>query len=105
MYPIAGIIIWLALGAVIGFFAGKVTHTSGPFGVGSNPGVGMVAAVVSGFITTVVCNGEKSGTGLWLSMVVAAVSAIFAIAVFRAIFPTRSPRFEDGSNRIPKSHA
>jgi uncharacterized membrane protein YeaQ/YmgE (transglycosylase-associated protein family) len=100
MYPVAGIIVWLALGAIIGFFAGKVTGTSGPFGVGSNTGVGMGSAVLAGFITTVVCNGEKSGTGLWLSMVVAGAAAFISIAIFRALYPVRSPRFEDGQNRL-----
>ncbi len=100
MYPMAGIALWLALGAFIGFFAGKVTRTSGPFGVGSNTGVGMVAAMTAGFITTLLWHGEKSTTGLWLSTAVAGVAALIAIFAFRLIYPTRSPRFEDGQNRL-----
>ena len=100
MYPMAGIMIWLALGAMIGFFAGKATGTSGAFGVGSNTGVSLVAAVLAGFVTTMFWNGDKSMSGLWLSILVAGVAAVVSIVAFRAIYPDRSPRFEDSHNRL-----
>ena len=100
MYPMAGIAIWLALGALIGFFTGKVTGAHGPFNVGSNTGVGMVAAVFSGFVTTVLFNGEKNNTGMWVSILVAGTSAIIALAIVRAIYGNRPPRFEDSATRL-----
>ena len=100
MYPIAGSLIWLALGAFIGYLAGKITHTSGPFGLGANTGVGMVAAAGAGFVSSVLWNGEKSGDGFLLSIVVAGAAALVGVYVFRKIYPHRSPRFEDSSTEL-----
>ncbi len=89
MYPAAGVIIWIMLGGIVGLLTGKVTHTDGPHGTMANIGVGGISAVLAGFITTVAFNGEKSDNGFWLAIVIAAVTAVLSVSMFRYFYPGR----------------
>ena len=89
MYPAAGILIWIALGAIIGWMAGKLTHTSGANGVMANTGVGALSAVIAGFTTTFFFHGERSDGGFWAGIFVAAGAAVACVALFRMLFPNR----------------
>ena len=89
MYPIAGLLIWAAIGAIVGFVAGKATNTSGAHGLMANTGVGTLSAVVAGFIGTFFFRGERSDDGFWGAIVIAAGAAIVCVALFRTFFPKR----------------
>jgi uncharacterized membrane protein YeaQ/YmgE (transglycosylase-associated protein family) len=91
MYPAAGIPIWIVLGGIIGWLSGKVTHTDGYRGTMANTGVGAVSAVLAGFVVTFFYHGERSTSGFGLAIIVAALAAIAAVAVYRFVFPLRSP--------------
>ncbi len=89
MYPAAGILIWIALGAMIGWMAGKLTNTTGANGVMTNTGVGALSAVVAGFAATFFFRGERSDGGFWAGIFIAAGAAVACVALFRVLFPHR----------------
>ena len=91
MYPAAGVLIWIVLGAMVGWMAGKLTETDGSKGFMANAGIGMVAAVVAGFATSVLFHGEHSNGGFWAGIVVALVAAGASVAIFRIFFPRHVP--------------
>jgi uncharacterized membrane protein YeaQ/YmgE (transglycosylase-associated protein family) len=83
MFPVAGVILWIALGMVAGFIAGQITRTEGANRSMANMGVGLCAAVVGGAVVTFAQNGKAAGFGL--SVVVAAVAACVALAIYRTL--------------------
>lgn len=85
MYPAAGMIIWVLLGGVVGWLSGKITRTDGQHGTMANLGVGALAAVVAGFVTTVAFEGERSTTGFWMAIWISGCAALVAVAVFRRL--------------------
>jgi uncharacterized membrane protein YeaQ/YmgE (transglycosylase-associated protein family) len=91
MFPVAGALIWIFLGGIIGVLASKVTHHNGAHALMGNMGVGVVSALVAGFLVQLATGGEQSRTGFWLGVVVAVVAAISAVTIFRKLYPDRSP--------------
>jgi uncharacterized membrane protein YeaQ/YmgE (transglycosylase-associated protein family) len=89
LYPAAGTLIWIVLGAIIGWMAGKLTNTSTSNGLMANLGVGAVSAVIAGFATTFFFRGEPSDNGFWAALLIAAGTAIASVALFRMVFPSR----------------
>ena len=89
MFPIAGVVIWIALGGLIGWLASKVTDAESHTWVMANMGVGMVAAVVAGFIVAFVMKGDRSLDAFWAGIWIAAVSAAIAVMLVHAISPRR----------------
>lgn len=80
-----GIIAWLIVGLVAGFLAGKVMEGGG-FGVLGDIVVGLIGAVIGGFVTSYFVQGV---TGFWGSIAVSFVGACLLVAVVRAIAPAR----------------
>ncbi len=83
MLPIAGGIVWILLGCVIGLIAGKVTATTDHNRVMANVGVGIVAAIGTGAVVTLVSGGGRSTATFWLAIVCAAAAAIIAVSLYR----------------------
>lgn len=82
-----GIVSWL----IFGFLAGLVAHLIVPVKKGGGCGgivltaaIGMVGAVVGGFIGSALDLGRPSGFDL-RSFVLAVIGAVLVLAVFRAI--------------------
>jgi uncharacterized membrane protein YeaQ/YmgE (transglycosylase-associated protein family) len=85
-----GIISWIVLGAIAGFLANMI--------VGGNEGVigtivlGIVGALVGGFLAaTLFDKGDVSGVNIE-SIVIAVIGAIVVLFVWRAVFKNRSSR-------------
>ena len=87
LYPAAGFILWLFLGGLVGFLAGKVTRTQSAYGSMANMGAGAVSAVLAGFVTTFFFRGEQSNGGFWASLVIAVAAALLGVTVFRLVSP------------------
>ncbi len=90
MFSITGALAWIFLGGLIGWLTGKVTGTSHPNAVMANTGVGMVAAVTSGFVVQFVMNDHRSPAAFWLGIGVAILTAIVAVTVYRFFVPDRA---------------
>ena len=77
-----GIIVWLIIGALAGWIAGKLVKGGG-FGVIGNIVVGIVGAVVGGWLAGVL--GISIGSGFIASVVTAVVGAVILLAIVSAI--------------------
>ena len=74
------LIFWLIIGGVAGYFAGKVTNSARPFGVFGDIGLGIVGAIVGGFIIGLL---GFSGSGIIPSLITAFIGAVVLIWGFR----------------------
>jgi len=77
-----GIIVWLIIGALAGWIAGKLVKGGG-FGVIGNIVVGIVGAVVGGWLSGVL--GISIGSGFIASVITAVVGAVILLAIVSAI--------------------
>ena len=79
---VEGIILWLIIGAVAGWLAGKIVEGAG-FGLIVDIIVGVVGAVIGGWLAGVL--GIDIGGGLIGSLIVAVVGAVILLFVLRLI--------------------
>jgi uncharacterized membrane protein YeaQ/YmgE (transglycosylase-associated protein family) len=77
-----GIIVWLIIGAVAGWLAGKIVEGTG-FGLIVDIIVGIVGALIGGWLAGV--SGIDIGGGLISSIIVAIIGAIILLLVLRLI--------------------
>src|SRR5262249_4255190 len=77
-----GIIVWLIIGALAGWIAGKVVRGGG-FGLIGNIIVGIIGAFVGGWLSGVL--GISIGGGFVASVITAAVGAIILLAIVSVI--------------------
>ena len=79
-----GIIIWIIFGALVGWVASMVMGTNAQQGAVLNIVVGIVGAVIGGFIMSFFGQGEVGGFNLY-SFLVALVGAVVLIWVVKAL--------------------
>ena len=79
---VEGIILWLIIGAVAGWLAGKIVEGAG-FGLIVDIIVGVVGALIGGWLAGVL--GIDIGGGLIGSLIVAVVGAVILLFVLRLI--------------------
>ena len=77
-----GIIVWLIIGAVAGWLAGKIVEGTG-FGLIVDIIVGIVGALIGGWLAGVL--GIDIGGGLISSIIVAVVGAVVLLLALRLI--------------------
>ena len=82
-----GLLMWIVVGVVAGWLAGKVMKGSG-YGLIGDLVMGIIGAVLGGFLAGMI--GLTGSTGMIGSIVVAFVGACVLIAIVRAL-PGRSP--------------
>ena len=82
-----GIISWIILGLIAGFIGSKIVNKTGE-GFFLDIVLGIVGAIVGGFIFTAVGATGVTGFNLY-SMFVAVVGAIVVLVVYHAIFGRR----------------
>lgn len=78
-----GIIAWIVLGALAGWIASKIAGTDEQQGWVANIVVGMVGAMLGGFIFDLLGGSGVTGFNLW-SLLVAVLGALVFIAILRA---------------------
>jgi uncharacterized membrane protein YeaQ/YmgE (transglycosylase-associated protein family) len=81
-----GLIAWLVVGLVAGWLAGLVMKGGG-YGVIGDIVVGLIGALVGGFLMGYFVHGDA---GFWGSIVVAFIGAVVLIAIVRAVSGPRS---------------
>ena len=79
---VEGIILWLIIGAVAGWLAGKIVEGAG-FGLIVDIIVGVVGAFIGGWLAGVL--GIDIGGGLIGSLIVAVVGAVILLFALRLI--------------------
>ncbi|HTE49920.1 MAG TPA: GlsB/YeaQ/YmgE family stress response membrane protein [Kofleriaceae bacterium] len=76
---------WIIVGALAGWIGSKIMGTDAKQGGFANIIVGVIGAVVGGFITRSVMGDHAGNNGLIASFLVALVGACIVIAIWKAI--------------------
>jgi uncharacterized membrane protein YeaQ/YmgE (transglycosylase-associated protein family) len=77
-----GLIAWVILGLLAGWIAGKLTKGHG-FGCIGNVAIGLIGAVIGGFIFSTL--GIHGLAGFWGSLIIAVVGAAVLLVVVNMI--------------------
>jgi uncharacterized membrane protein YeaQ/YmgE (transglycosylase-associated protein family) len=77
-----GIIVWLVIGAIAGWLAGRLVKGGG-FGLIGDIVVGIVGALIGGWLAGAL--GISIGSGLIASIITAVIGAIILLIIVRAI--------------------
>ena len=83
-----GIISWIVLGLIAGFIGSKIVDSQGQ-GLWLNIALGIVGALVGGFLFNLFGASGVSGVNLY-SMIVAVVGAIVVLLIYNAVMGRRS---------------
>jgi uncharacterized membrane protein YeaQ/YmgE (transglycosylase-associated protein family) len=84
-----GIIAWIIIGVLAGWITGKLLKGSG-FGFFMDMFVGLVGALVGGFLSKLVGFGGIGQHGLIISIVIAVIGAVFLTWVMRLFTGNRN---------------
>jgi uncharacterized membrane protein YeaQ/YmgE (transglycosylase-associated protein family) len=83
-----GIIGWIVLGGLAGWLASKIMGTDPQQGIFMNIIVGIVGALIGGFIMRSLGQTDVTGFNLW-SFVVALLGSVVLLAIYRAVVARR----------------
>lgn len=78
-----GILAWLVLGALAGWIASLVMKTDAQQGMVANIVVGIIGAMIGGFVFRLMGSSSVNGFNLY-SLLVATVGAIILLAIYKA---------------------
>jgi uncharacterized membrane protein YeaQ/YmgE (transglycosylase-associated protein family) len=85
MNPGYGIIMWIIVGALAGWIGSKIMGTDARQGGLANIIVGVIGAVVGGFVTSAMLGDRPGNNGFIASFFVALLGAVIVIGLWRAI--------------------
>ncbi len=85
MNPAYGIIMWVVIGALAGWIGSKIMGTDHRQGGLANIVVGVLGAVLGGFLSRVVVGDSHSNNGFIASFFVALVGACVVIAAWKGL--------------------
>lgn len=85
MNPAYGIILWIIIGALAGWIGSKIMGTDGAQGGFANIIIGVIGAVVGGFITRAAMGDDAGNNGLIASFFVALLGACVVIGIWKAL--------------------
>lgn len=81
-----GIIIWLVIGGVVGWLASLIMRTDGQQGILLNVVVGIVGAVIAGWLISPMVGVETINQGISIgSILVSLVGAIILLAIVNLV--------------------
>lgn len=84
-----GIIAWIIIGIVAGWLTGKIMKGSG-FGVFADMIIGLIGAMIGGFISYHLGLGGVREHGLIMSIIIAVIGAVILTWILRLISGNRS---------------
>ncbi|MDB5264697.1 MAG: transglycosylase [Parcubacteria group bacterium] len=79
-----GILLWIVFGAIVGWLASIIMKTNGQQGLFMDIIVGIVGAVLGGWIMSMLGQGDISGFNLY-SFLVALLGAVVLIAIVKMV--------------------
>lgn len=79
-----GILVWVVLGLIAGALAKFIMPGRDPGGIIITIALGIVGALVGGFLSTLIGFGDVSGLDI-RSIVIAVIGAIILLAIYRAV--------------------
>lgn len=85
MNPAYGIIMWIIVGALAGWIGSKIMGTDGKMGPVANIIVGIIGAVIGGFLTSALFGDNHGNNGLFASFGVALLGACVLLAILKAV--------------------
>jgi uncharacterized membrane protein YeaQ/YmgE (transglycosylase-associated protein family) len=85
MNPAYGIILWIIIGALAGWIGSKIMGTDAKQGGFANIIIGVVGAVIGGFLTRALMGDNAGNNGLIASFVVALLGACVVIGIWKAL--------------------
>jgi uncharacterized membrane protein YeaQ/YmgE (transglycosylase-associated protein family) len=85
MNPAYGIILWIIIGALAGWIGSKIMGTDARQGGLANIIVGVIGAVVGGFLTRTLFGDQLGNNGLIASFFVSLLGACIVIGLWKAI--------------------
>lgn len=89
MNPSYGIIAWIIIGALAGWIGSKVMGTDARQGGLANVIIGIVGAVIAGFISRAAFGDSHSNNGFIASFFIALVGACLVIFVWKRVSARR----------------
>ncbi len=78
------IIGWIILGGLAGWLASKIMGTDPQQGIFMNIVVGIVGALIGGFVMRSLGAGDVTGFNFW-SFIVALIGSVILLAIYRAV--------------------
>ena len=88
MNPAYGLIMWIIIGALAGWIGSKIMGTDARQGGLANVVVGVIGAVVGGFVSSAFLGDNRSNNGLFASFLVALLGACVVIGAWKAVSRT-----------------
>ena len=85
MNPAFGIIMWVIIGALAGWIGSKIMGTDSRQGGFANILIGVIGAVIGGFIARAVFGDSSTNNGLIASFLVALLGACVVIGGWKAL--------------------
>lgn len=85
MNPSYGIIAWLVIGALAGWISSKIMGTDRAMGSLANVIVGIIGAVIGGFITRTFAGDNPGNNGALASFLVALLGSCVLIGVVKLV--------------------
>ncbi len=85
MNPAYGLVMWIIIGALAGWIGSKLMGTDGRQGGLANVVVGVVGAVIGGFLTRTLFGDAASNNGFFASFGVALLGSCVLIFAWKAL--------------------
>lgn len=86
MNPSYGIVLWIVIGALAGWLGSIIMGTNARQGAGLNIVVGVLGALVGGFITRTLFGANDYAHGFFASLGVALLGACVVIGIAKLVF-------------------
>jgi uncharacterized membrane protein YeaQ/YmgE (transglycosylase-associated protein family) len=83
-----GIISWIILGLIAGFIGSKIVDKQGQ-GLWLNIALGIIGALVGGFIFDLIGSTGVTGLNIW-SMIVAIIGSVVVLLIYNAVTGRRT---------------
>jgi uncharacterized membrane protein YeaQ/YmgE (transglycosylase-associated protein family) len=90
MNPGYGIIMWVIIGALAGWLGSKIMGTDARQGGLANVIVGVLGALIGGFVTRAMFGDSPSNNGFFASLLVALLGSVVVLGIYKAIAGPRT---------------